>query len=64
MSGKGSSPRPMPDYEKYSDNFDLIFGKKHEPVQDNTSSERTLAQDGAESGKETPKESSNSCSNA
>lgn len=60
MSGKGSSPRPMPDYEKYSDNFDLIFGKKHEPVQDNPSSERTLAQDGAESKAETPKESSNS----
>jgi hypothetical protein len=49
----------MPDYEKYSDNFDLIFGKKHEPVQDNPSSERALAKDGNEDGAETPKESSN-----
>jgi hypothetical protein len=47
MSGKGSAPRPMPDYEKYSDNYDLIFRKKkNEPVQDSSSTERTLAQVG------------------
>jgi hypothetical protein len=47
MSGKGSAPRPMPDYEKYSDNYDLIFGrKKNEPVQDSSSTERTVAQVG------------------
>jgi len=57
MSGKGSSPRPMPDYEKYSDNFDLIFGKKN--VQNDTSSKRSLAQCGNENKAETPKESSN-----
>jgi len=47
MSGKGSAPRPMPDYEKYSDNYDLIFRKKNnEQVQDSSSTERTLAQVG------------------
>jgi len=44
MSGKGSAPRPIPDYEKYSDNFDLIFGKKNEPVQNNPSPQRPLAE--------------------
>jgi hypothetical protein len=53
MSGKGSAPRPMPDYEKYSDNYDLIFRKKkNEPVQDSSSTERTLAQVG-DSGEKT-----------
>jgi hypothetical protein len=28
MSGKGSAPRPIPDYEKYADAFDAIFGPK------------------------------------
>jgi hypothetical protein len=47
MSGKGSAPRPIPDYDKYSDNYDLIFRKKkNEPVQDSSSTERTLAQMG------------------
>ena len=45
MSGKGDTQRPT-DYEKYSDNYDLIFGKKNEPVQDSSSTERTLAQVG------------------
>lgn len=31
MSGKGSSPRPIPNREQYEDNFDRIFGKKKEP---------------------------------
>ena len=44
MSGKGSAPRPLPDYEKYSDNFDLIFWKKNEPVQDNPSTQRPMAE--------------------
>lgn len=55
MSGKGSAPRPMPDYEKYSDNYDLIFGKKkNEPVQDSSSTERPLAEvgDGGEKEKD------------
>ena len=47
MSGKGSAPRPMPDYKKYSDNYDLTFGKKkNEPVQDSSSTERTVAEVG------------------
>ena len=54
MSGKGSAPRPMPDYEKYSDNYDLIFGKKNEPVQNSPSTERPVAQVG-DSGEETEK---------
>lgn len=27
MSGKGSSPRPIPNRQQYEDNFDAIFGK-------------------------------------
>jgi hypothetical protein len=45
MSGKGSDQRPT-DHKKFSDNYDLIFGKKNEPVQDSPSTERTLAQVG------------------
>ena len=26
--GKGSAPRPIPDPQKFSDNWDAIFGKK------------------------------------
>lgn len=26
--GKGSAPRPMPDPQKFRDNWDQIFGKK------------------------------------
>ena len=54
MSGKGSAPRPMPDYEKYSDNYDLIFRKKNEPVQDSSSTERPVAKVG-DSGEKTEK---------
>ena len=55
MSGKGSAPRPMPDYEKYSDNYDLIFGKKkNEPVQDSSSTERPVAQVGDSGEKTSP----------
>lgn len=28
MSGKGSTPRPIPNPEKFRDNWDQIFGKK------------------------------------
>jgi hypothetical protein len=53
MSGKGSAPRPMPDYEKYSDNYDLTFGKKkNEQIQDSSSTERPLAQVGDSREKE------------
>ena len=44
MSGKGSAPRPMPDYEKYSDNYDLIFRKKDD--KNSPSPKCTLAQVG------------------
>jgi len=55
MSGKGSAPRPMPDYEKYSDNYDLIFRKKkNEPVQDSSSTERTVAEVGENREKTLP----------
>ena len=58
MSGKGSAPRPMPDYEKYSDNYDLIFGKKNEPVQDSSSTERTVAEVGENRVETLPSEAS------
>ena len=32
--GKGSAPRPMPDPQKFRENFDRIFGKKPEPKQE------------------------------
>jgi len=28
MSGKGSAPRPIPDPQKFRDNWDQIFKKK------------------------------------
>lgn len=28
--GKGSAPRPIPDPQKFRDNWDTIFGKKKE----------------------------------
>lgn len=31
-AGKGAQPRPFSDYEQYKSNWDLIFGKKKEPV--------------------------------
>lgn len=43
MSGKGSAPRPMPDYKTFSNNYDLIFKKKNEPVQNNPSPKCPLA---------------------
>jgi hypothetical protein len=46
MSGKGSAPRPMPDYKKYSDNYDLIFGKKKNDNKDSSSTKRPVAQVG------------------
>ena len=29
--GKGSAPRPIPDPQKFRDNWDAIFGKKDKP---------------------------------
>ena len=34
MVGKGSAPRPLPDYDKYSDNWDSIFKKETKDVED------------------------------
>ena len=51
-AGKGDRYRKV-DSEKFANNYDLIFKKKNDTVQDNPSSERTLAQDGAESGTKT-----------
>ena len=59
MSVKGSAPRPIPDYDKYSDNYDLIFRKKkNEPVQDSSSTERTVAEVGENRVKTLPSEAS------
>lgn len=30
MSGKGDKPRPIQDWDAYSENWDRIFGKKSE----------------------------------
>ena len=51
-AGKGDRYRKV-DSEKFANNYDLIFKKKNGTVQDNSSSERTLAQDGTQSGTET-----------
>lgn len=51
-AGKGDRYRKV-DSQKFANNYDLIFKKKNDTVQDNPSSERTLAQDGAESGTQT-----------
>lgn len=29
MSGKGSTPRPIPNRKQYEENWDKIFGKKN-----------------------------------
>jgi hypothetical protein len=50
-AGKGDRYRKV-DSEKFGNNYELIWGKKSDKVQDNPSSERALAQDGAESGAE------------
>ena len=45
-AGKGDRYRKV-DQEKFANNYDLIFGKKkNEPVQDSSSTERTVAQVG------------------
>lgn len=31
--GKGSTPRPIPDWDTYEDNWDRIFGKQQEEEQ-------------------------------
>ena len=53
MSGKGDTQRPT-DHKKFSNNYDLIFKKKNEPVQNNPSPKCPLAlpTDEREKGKE------------
>lgn len=34
--GKGSAPRPIPNWNTFSDNFDAIFGKKNASKDTNT----------------------------
>ena len=34
MAGKGSAPRPISDYDKYSDSWDSIFKKEKKDVED------------------------------
>ena len=36
--GKGSAPRPIPNWDRFSDNFDAIFGKKDASKNSNTES--------------------------
>lgn len=43
-AGKGSLQRPE-DHKKFSDNWDLIFGKKNKPEEETTSMEGTDLQD-------------------
>jgi hypothetical protein len=42
MSGKGSSPRPIPDRERYESEFDRIFGERKDapPLEDDRDAER------------------------
>ena len=51
MSGKGSDQRPT-DHKKFSENYDLIFGKKND--KNSSSTERPVAQVG-DGGKEDQK---------
>ena len=41
--GKGSAPRPIPNWNTFSDNFDAIFGKKN--VSKNTDTESFKGQE-------------------
>lgn len=34
--GKGSAPRPIPNWDTFSNNFDAIFGKRDESKRANT----------------------------
>lgn len=57
MSGKGSDQRPT-DHKKFSENYDIIFGKKNEPVQDSSSTERPVAEVGENRAETLPTEAS------
>lgn len=46
-AGKGDRYRKV-DSEKFANNYDLIFKKKNDTVQDNPSSQCPVAQDGRE----------------
>lgn len=41
MSGKGSSPRPIPNQKQFEDNWDRIFGKKDEGKSKPTDKKKT-----------------------
>lgn len=36
--GKGSTPRPIPNWDRFSENFDAIFGTKNAGKNSNTES--------------------------
>lgn len=38
MSGKGDKPRPIEDYETFSNNWDRIFGRKKDRKNENDES--------------------------
>jgi hypothetical protein len=40
MSGKGSSPRPIPDRETFDKNFDAIFKKEYKKLKDSKSKDK------------------------
>lgn len=42
MSGKGDTPRPIEDYEKYSSNWDLIFGKNKKESSDTSNTKQPI----------------------
>lgn len=46
--GKGSAPRPIPNWDRFSDNFDAIFGKQN--VSKNTDTEGTKRQETGSNG--------------
>lgn len=40
MSGKGSKPRPINDRQKFSENWDKIFGNKKEDLKNGKKAEK------------------------
>ena len=42
MAGKGSSPRPMPDRDRFDTNFDAIFGKDKKQNEDNANDKKQI----------------------
>ncbi len=48
MSGKGSAPRPIPDRDTFSNNFDAIFRKKKEKTEEASSAKASSKGDSNE----------------